>query len=162
MINRQRRSAPSRFQFQIRTSSTLAAAKDCIGQIFQSATGFINPLTLERRGRISDCATVSRLRNWLSIQKLPIGFLSQLQDTPMDLTRNAAFIDRSMAERHSKRCFIGMRTPARAMCTSIRAIRRLFTLRCGNHAKAHGKTECSTETEAAFLNRATAAKRGDN
>src|SRR5262249_6174279 len=162
MINRRPRLARSGFQFQIRTSFTLAAAKDCIGRIFQSATGFINPLTLERHGCISGCATVSRLRNWLSIQKIPIGFLLQLPDTPMDLTRNAAFIDRSMAEKHSKTYFIGMRTSARAMCRSIRAIRRLFMLRCGNRAKAHGKTEYSTATVAAFLNPPTAAKHGDN
>src|SRR5438105_10621404 len=69
MINRQRRSAPSRFQFQIPTLFTLAAAKDCIGLIFRSATAFTNRLTLERRGHILDWATVNRSHSWLSIQK---------------------------------------------------------------------------------------------
>jgi hypothetical protein len=59
-----------RSRLQIRTSFTSAAVKDCIGRIFQSATAFISRLTLERRGRISDCATVNRSRSWWSIQKI--------------------------------------------------------------------------------------------
>src|SRR5438270_577767 len=78
MINRQRRSAPSRFQFQIPTLFTLAAAKDCIGLIFRSATAFTNRLTLERRGHILDWATVNRSHSWLSIQKIPTASSWQL------------------------------------------------------------------------------------
>jgi hypothetical protein len=70
MISRRHQSAQSRFQFQIRTLFMSAAVKDCIGLIFRSATAFINRLTPERGGRISDCATVSRSRSYLSIQKI--------------------------------------------------------------------------------------------
>jgi hypothetical protein len=55
---------------QVRMSFTLAAVKDCIGRIFQLVMAFINRLTPEKRGRISDCAMVSRSRNWPSIQKM--------------------------------------------------------------------------------------------
>ena len=68
-ISRRRRSVRLRFRFQIRTLFTLAAAKDCIGRIFRSATASTNRLTPARRGRIWDCATVSRSRSWRSIQK---------------------------------------------------------------------------------------------
>src|SRR3954471_21105845 len=51
-IKRRDRSARSQFRFQILTLSTSAAAKDCIGLICRSATGFISRRTRERPGRI--------------------------------------------------------------------------------------------------------------
>src|SRR5262249_15476175 len=75
-ISPRRPSVRSPLSFSIRTSSTRAVAKDYIGRIFQLAMGFINRLTPERLGRISDCAKVSRSRSWLSIQRIQIEFLS--------------------------------------------------------------------------------------
>ena len=162
MISRRRRSVRSRFQFQIRTLFTLAAVKDYIGLIFRSTTVFTNRLTPERHGFISDCVTANRSRSWRSIRKIRIEFLLQSPVIPTGLTRSAAFIDRSMAEKRSRKFFIAMRTSARAMCRSIRAIPRLFMLRCGNRAKPRGKTACSMATTAASSNPSTAERRGDS
>src|SRR5260370_33301312 len=97
MINRQRRSAPSRFQFQIPTLFTLAAAKDCIGLIFRSATAFTNRLTLERRGHILDWATVNRSHSGMSIQQLPTASSWPLTGTLTTLTKSAAQNDRPLS-----------------------------------------------------------------
>ena len=103
---------------------------------------------------------VSRLRNWLSIQKIQIAFSSQLPGIPTGLIRNAVFIDRSTVVKLSKRYFTAMKTWAPATSRSIRVIRQLFTVRYGNHAKARGRTACSMETTAAFSNRPMAVKPG--
>ena len=160
MINRRRRSARSRLQFQIQTSFTLAAVKDCIGRTFRSAMESTNRSMPARRGGLWDCATVSRSRNWLLIQKMPTGFSWPWPAIRTGLTKSAVCSDHSMAVKHLRRSFTAMKTLARATCRSIQATQRLFTQRCGNRVKVHGKTAFSMEIKAAFSNRSMAAKRG--
>src|SRR4030095_8240733 len=152
----------SQWRHQIPASFTSAAVKGCIGRIFQSVMEFTDRLTPEKHGRISDCATVIRSRNWRAIQRIRTGSLWPSLVIRTDLTRNEVFIDPWMAAKHSKRYYTAMRTSLGAMNKSIRAIRQLFTLLFGNRARDRGKMACSMETAAAFSNRSMVARRGAN
>jgi len=86
------RSAHWPLPLPIRTSFTLAAAKDCSARILRPATASTNPPTRENPGHIcKTCATRSKSQPSSSTRRIPTAFSSPPRDILMDPTSSACF-----------------------------------------------------------------------